>query len=112
MAKESEYLQEKIIELEQRLQEKSSLVLIYKEEIQRMNAQIEKLIGRIQQELRVGNKIHELLLPTSIPTIPGFEFSTKFKASAISGGDYFEIIPHEDKFRFGILLSSSSGYTA
>jgi sigma-B regulation protein RsbU (phosphoserine phosphatase) len=111
MAKDNDHLQHQILELEKQLQEKSSLVLIYKEEIGRMNAQLEKLIGRVQHELIIGNKIHELLVPTEIPHIPGYEFSSKFKASTVSGGDYFEIIPHEDKYKFAILMSCSSGYS-
>ncbi|MCB0347711.1 MAG: SpoIIE family protein phosphatase, partial [Bdellovibrionales bacterium] len=42
---------------------------------------------------------------------PGYDFSSKFKASSVSGGDYFEIIPHEDKYKFAILMASSSGYS-
>lgn len=111
MAKDVEFLENQILELERQLQEKSSLVLIYKEEIGRMNAQLEKLIERVQHELKIGNKIHELLVPTEIPHIPGYDFSSKFKASTVSGGDYFEIIPHEDKYKFAILMSCSSGYS-
>jgi len=49
-------------------------------------------------------------LPTEIPNIQGFEFSSKFEASSISGGDYFDIFELEDKFKFGILLSSATGH--
>lgn len=111
MSKTVDQLQQQILELERQLQEKSSLVLIYKEEIGRMNAQLEKLIERVQHELKLGNKIHEMLVPTEIPHIPGYEFSSKFKASTVSGGDYFEIIPHEDKYKFAILMACSSGYS-
>ncbi len=111
MSNDVKQLENQIMDLQKQLQEKSSLVLIYKEEIGRMNAKLEKLIERVQHELKIGNKIHELLVPTEIPHIPGYDFSSKFKASSISGGDYFEIIPHEDKYKFAILMASSSGYS-
>ncbi len=106
-----EYSQKRILELEAELQRKSSELLMYKEEISRINAQLEKLIERVRKELEMGNQIHEFLLPTEIPNIPGFEFSAKFKPSSISGGDYYEILHHEDKSRFGLLMASSSGYS-
>jgi sigma-B regulation protein RsbU (phosphoserine phosphatase) len=54
--------------------------------------------------------IHKLLVPTEFPNIPGFEFSTKFVTSMVSGGDYFDIFSHQDRMRFGLLVASSSGH--
>jgi sigma-B regulation protein RsbU (phosphoserine phosphatase) len=50
-------------------------------------------------------------VPTEFPHISGFEFSTKFIPSSISGGDYFDIFEHQDRFRFGVIVSSSSGHS-
>ncbi|MFP5520125.1 MAG: PP2C family protein-serine/threonine phosphatase, partial [Bdellovibrionia bacterium] len=38
------------------------------------------------------------------------EFNTKFNPGSRFGGDYFDIFEHEDKLKFGILISSASGY--
>jgi sigma-B regulation protein RsbU (phosphoserine phosphatase) len=50
------------------------------------------------------------VVPTELPNIQGFEFSSKFIASSLTGGDYFDIFEHRDRMQFGMLMSSSSGY--
>jgi sigma-B regulation protein RsbU (phosphoserine phosphatase) len=50
------------------------------------------------------------LVPTEIPNIQGFEFSTKFVPSHLRGGDYYDVFEHEDRSRFGIIIASCSGH--
>lgn len=104
-------LQARIRELEAELNERTRDLAIFREELARANAQLEKFIQQISQELKVAGMIQKALVPTEFPNIPGFEFSTKFVPSPVSGGDYFDIFEHEDKFRFGIVVASSSGYS-
>ena len=68
------------------------------------------LIAHLHGELKLAHVIQKALVPTEFPHISGFEFSTKFVPSSISGGDYFDIFEHQDKMKFGILLADSSGY--
>jgi sigma-B regulation protein RsbU (phosphoserine phosphatase) len=75
-----------------------------------LNGQIESLIEKLSNQLKIAYKIQEKLVPTEFPNIPGFEFSTKFLASYVAGGDYFDIFEIEDRFRFSLLLSSCTGY--
>jgi sigma-B regulation protein RsbU (phosphoserine phosphatase) len=82
----------------------------YRHEVSRLNDQLEKLILQIGHQLEVANSIQRVLVPTEIPTIPGFDFSNKFIASGKSGGDYFDIFELEDRFRFALLLSHASGH--
>jgi sigma-B regulation protein RsbU (phosphoserine phosphatase) len=106
----SKDLEDRILELEAELADRDRDLAIFREELTKANSQLEKFIKQISQELAVAGLIQKALVPTEFPNIPGFEFSTKFVPSTISGGDYFDIFEHEDKFRFGIVLANSSGY--
>ncbi|HVK61437.1 MAG TPA: SpoIIE family protein phosphatase [Bdellovibrionales bacterium] len=104
-------LKARIQELETELSDRERDLGIFRDELAKANAQLERFIKQIGQELKMASLIQKALVPTEFPNIPGFEFSTKFVPSPVSGGDYFDIFEHEDKFRFGIVLASSSGYS-
>lgn len=104
-------LENKIVELEKELVLKEQDLLRYKTELTKANKVLEKLINQVTQELRVASQIQKVLVPTSYPNIQGVEFSTKFIPGTQKGGDYFDIFEHDDKLKFGILVSCSSGYT-
>lgn len=104
-------LKAKIEELQYELAHKELELKKYRLELQKTNSTLEKIISDLGQELKLANLIQKLLSPTEIPNIPGIEFSTKFIPGHKSGGDYFDIFEHDDRLKFGIILSSSSGYT-
>jgi sigma-B regulation protein RsbU (phosphoserine phosphatase) len=103
-------LKKKIQQLEMELAQKDQDLKIYKKELSEANVELEKLIVRVNDQLQQSLKIQKFLVPTEFPNIQGFEFSTKFSSSSVSGGDYFDIFEHYDKMRFGLFLSSASGY--
>jgi sigma-B regulation protein RsbU (phosphoserine phosphatase) len=102
---------EKILQLEKDLAKKDLEILNYKKDLLVLNHKIESLVTQMQGQLQWAQTIQKLLSPTELPAIPGFEFSTKFIPGLRGGGDYFDIFEHEDKFRFGIFISSCSGYS-
>ncbi|MBX9767884.1 MAG: SpoIIE family protein phosphatase, partial [Bdellovibrionales bacterium] len=102
--------QKRIRDLEVRLKSKEDELTRYRAEVGKLNIQLEKLIGQISSELKVAHMIQRVLVPTEIPSIPGFDFSTKFIASPIQGGDFYDLFEMEDRFRFGMFLSTSSGH--
>lgn len=104
-------LEERIKELETELADRDRDLATFRTELSKANTQLEKFIKQVAQELKIAGLIQKALVPTEFPNIPGFEFSTKFVASSVSGGDYFDIFEHEDKFRFGIVVANSSGYS-
>jgi len=106
-----EQLIKRVAELEDEVKERELDLKRFREELGRANGKLEKLIERLHQELRLSQVIQKVLVPTEFPHISGFEFSTKFIPSAVSGGDYFDIFEHQDRFRFGVMVSSSSGHT-
>ena len=107
---ETKELQKRIRELEDELARKDQDLKIYRNELAQANSHLENLIVQTNDQLQQAVKIQKYLVPTEFPNIQGFDFSTKFKSSSHSGGDYFDIFEHHDKMRFGIFLSSSSGY--
>lgn len=106
-----EQLLARIAELEEELRERQSDLKRFRDELGRANLRLESMVARLHQELKLAHVIQRALLPTEFPHIGGFEFSTKFVPSAVSGGDYFDIFEHEDRFRFGIIVSSASGHS-
>jgi sigma-B regulation protein RsbU (phosphoserine phosphatase) len=104
-------LLERIHELENEVREREQDLKRFRDELGKANGKLERLIDRMSQELKLAQVIQKTLVPTEFPHISGFEFSTKFIPSSVSGGDYFDIFEHQDRFRFGVILSSSSGHT-
>ena len=105
-----EDLLKKIKFLESELHRKNQDLKIYKKEISQINSHIKTLVGQHDDLLRQSLRIQKFLVPTELPNIQGFQFSTKFKPSSVSGGDYFDIFENFDKMHFGLFLSSASGY--
>lgn len=107
--KNSELLS-RIQHLENEVADREADLQRYRSEIGQLNSRLEGLIEKLHQELRLAHKIQKHLVPTEFPSLQGFEFSSKFLPSLISGGDYFDIFEHHDKLRFGVVVSSASGH--
>lgn len=110
MSKPTDALNARIKELENELQSKDEELSYTRQELGKFNTIIEKMIADFNQELKLLNQLQKVLSPTEIPMIPGVEFSSKFNPGTRAGGDYFDIFEHEDKMKFGILVSSATGY--
>ncbi len=106
-----EKLLERIRELEAEIREREKDVAKYRDELAKANVRLETLINQIMQEVKLAHSIQKTLVPTEFPNVPGFEFSTKFVASMVQGGDYFDIFSHEDRLRFGIVVAAGSGHS-
>ncbi len=111
MANDQDSLKERISDLEHELAVKEAELHRYRLELSKANVALEKLIAQTNQELKMAQTLQKFLSPTELPNVQGFDFSTKFLAGSRSGGDYFDIFEHEDKLKFGILISSASGYS-
>lgn len=99
-----EDLKARVIELEQQVKN-------YERLLRQANDKLLQLAGEIASDLDWALKIQKKLTPTQLPNIKGFEFSSKFQPGTRFGGDYFDIFEHEDRWKFGIFMSSCSGYT-
>lgn len=110
MSDENARLRQQVSFLEAELQQKNSEVMIYRRELVKISQRLDALMAQISNDMKMLGEVQKTLVPTEIPTIPGFEISRKFVYGSKFGGDYFDIFEHEDKFKFGILVASSSGY--
>lgn len=100
----------RILELEKKLKAKEEELGTFQSEVKRLNIELEKVIHQINQDIRLTHLIQKALVPTDIPNFPGFDLSSKFLSSAIRGGDYFDFFSLDDRLRFGLLMSTSSGH--
>lgn len=96
--------------LESELQSKNNEVAIYRQELVKFSRQLDHMMSGVSTDLKYLSEIQKTLAPTELPDIPGFEVSRKFVYGSKSGGDFFDFFEFEDKFRFGLLVASSSGY--
>lgn len=101
----------KIESLEKELSARDQELLRWRSEVMKANSSLEKIMLQMSQELGLAQALQKFLTPTELPNITGFDFSTKFLPGTRSGGDYFDIFEHEDRLKFGILISSASGYS-
>lgn len=99
-----------IAKLEAELALKNSEIIIYRQELMKISQKLDSLMSQVSDDTKVLGQVQKLLVPTEVPTIPGFEISRKFVYGSKVGGDYFDIFEHEDKMRFGVLVACSSGY--
>lgn len=105
-----EALAQRIVQLELEIKERDKDIQRYRSELLSVNAQLESMIGQLRNDLKMAHAIQRALVPTDLPNIPGFDFSTKYIPSAYRGGDYFDIFEHDDRFRFGMIIANSSGF--
>ena len=94
-----------------RISELETQIKGYEKLLKQANDKLLQLAGEISTDLEWAIKLQKKIVPTEMPRIKGFEFSSKFLPGSRFGGDYFDIFEHNDKWKFGIFLSSCSGYT-
>ena len=105
-----EQLIKRVQELESEVGEREADLKRFRGELAKANQRLEALIGQLAGELTLTASIQKALVPTELPHIAGFEFSSKFVPSLKVGGDYFDIFEHDDRLRFGVMMSSASGH--
>ncbi len=103
-------LKKRISSLESELSLREKDLAHYKMKLEEANTALETLTTDMEQQIHILQHIQKHLTPTEFTHIPGFEFSFKFVPSRISGGDYFDLFEHDTKSRFGIIMTSASGY--
>ena len=67
--------------------------------------------GRIEQELKSARELQQILIPESLPELPGFAVTSAYRPAQEVGGDFFQIIPLEGEYAGStlILLGDVSG---
>lgn len=73
-------------------------------------ARKEALLHQQEQEREIAEAkaIQEKLLPRDIPQMPGYEIASVWQSARLVGGDYFDILPLEEK-TFGLCIADVAG---
>lgn len=107
MADKLELLEQECEELRLELMQKTSAINIFKLELEKANETLIHLKSRLDQDYKALTDLFKLIVPTKIPKISGFQFSTQYKSGTDYYGDYFDVFEHRDKLKFGTLLCKS-----
>lgn len=103
-------LRNRIAQLEELVRLKDAEVFRYRNELMNAARILEEMTLDVQKDLKIAAAIQKILSPTELPHIPGVDISSKFIAGSDRGGDYFDLFEHEDKLKFGLIVTCSSGY--
>ena len=60
--------------------------------------------ARLESDLQTAREIQEGFLPSSLPTIPGYEFTSLYQSAQDVGGDYYDFIELPDGPSFSAML--------
>jgi sigma-B regulation protein RsbU (phosphoserine phosphatase) len=66
-------------------------------------------LGALDRELQAVGDIQRSLLPSELPSIPGFEVAAWYQTSARAGGDYYDFFPL-DGGGWGLFIADVSGH--
>lgn len=102
----------RIAELEQEVRDRELDLKRFRDELNRANSRMETLLASLQTDLDSLVAVQRVLVPTELPQLSDFELSSKFIPSREMGGDYFDIVEQEDRFRFGALMASCGSHAA
>ena len=110
MAADTEQLKAEVKRLKNEVRLREEDLQRYRTELESANQVLESMIASLNRDIKAMVKLQRALVPTEYPHITGFSFSTKFIPSKVSGGDYLEIFEHDNRLKFGMVLSSANNY--
>jgi len=79
-------------------------------EAEQKRAQLEATLHQQEQEREIieAKAIQEKLLPRDLPQMPGYEIATAWQSARLVGGDYFDILPLDEK-TLGLCIADVAG---
>lgn len=94
----------------------AALLLALAYAVYRYSAEERRRQARLEQEFRNARELQQILIPEAIPNIPGFTLTSAYKPAQEVGGDFFQIIPLDEKSAGSTLIVlgdvSGKGLTA
>ena len=60
--------------------------------------------GALEQEFKSARELQQVLIPESLPALPGFAFTSAYRPAQEVGGDFFQIIPLEGEYAGSTLI--------
>ena len=58
----------------------------------------------LEQEYQNARELQQILVPETLPAIPGFRLSSAYKPAQEVGGDFFQIVPLDDEYKGSTLI--------
>jgi sigma-B regulation protein RsbU (phosphoserine phosphatase) len=79
-------------------------------EAEQKRAQQEAILHQQEQEREIteAKAIQEKLLPRDLPQMPGYEIASAWQSARLVGGDYFDILPLDEK-TLGLCIADVAG---
>jgi Stage II sporulation protein E (SpoIIE) len=62
----------------------------------------------LDQEMSSARELQQVLIPETVPSIPGFAITSSYRPALEVGGDFFQVIPLDDDFTL-VILGDVSG---
>ncbi|OFY98277.1 MAG: hypothetical protein A2Z97_09540 [Bdellovibrionales bacterium GWB1_52_6] len=80
------------------------------EEVNNLNASFAGLLGKLQEDVLLAERMQKGKLPVRFPEIKGFKVLSRYLAGMRSGGDHADLAESQDKGLISMVLSDSSSY--
>ncbi|MCM2277794.1 MAG: SpoIIE family protein phosphatase [Oligoflexia bacterium] len=80
------------------------------EEVTKLNTSFTEVIARLQEDLKLAERLQRNKLPARFPEVRGFRIASRYLAGMRSGGDHFDLAESRDGQQLSIVLSDSSSY--
>ncbi|MGC9336184.1 MAG: SpoIIE family protein phosphatase, partial [Anaerolineae bacterium] len=79
--------------------------------IEKARLHLEELKGQaLEKEMAVGREIQLSLLPSQLPSLPGWEFAAFYEAARLVGGDFYDFFELPDQgHRLGVVVADVAG---
>jgi sigma-B regulation protein RsbU (phosphoserine phosphatase) len=72
------------------------LIPVMTTQIHKTNQQVRAERERLRGEMEAAQQVQEVLLPSRVPHVPGFEIETAYRPAFEVGGDFFQLFPALD----------------
>lgn len=80
------------------------------EEVKKLSYSFTEVLGRLQDDVKLAERIQKNKAPLRFPDVKGFQVSSRYLAGMKSGGDYFDLAESKTANQMSIILSDSSSY--
>jgi hypothetical protein len=80
------------------------------EEVTRLNSSFSGLIERLQEDLRLAERLQKSKSPIRFPEVRGFKVTSRYLAGMRSGGDHLDLAESKSGNQLSIVLADSSSY--
>jgi sigma-B regulation protein RsbU (phosphoserine phosphatase) len=80
------------------------------EEVSRLNDSFSQLIARLQDDLRLAERLQKSKSPVRFPEIKGFHVASRYLAGMKSGGDHLDLAEAKAGNQLSVILADSSSY--